>query len=182
MFGNCVKVPQQNNFTDCGLFVLQYVEQFFSSPIQDFRLPVKNLQSWFDEIQVTRKREVIANLLKELIKKYNPDSDITLPDIELPTKDGKLIEDNMEDYFPDYDPDEDDLNAAKEKSLRASQNGATENNVAVTEEGVAGSSQSTTIAQGEIQGNTKIVMKKRSLEKVSSTEDVIAKNPKLSED
>lgn len=24
-----VKVPQQNNFTDCGLFLLQYVEQFF---------------------------------------------------------------------------------------------------------------------------------------------------------
>lgn len=27
--GACPKVPQQNNFTDCGLYVLQYVEQFF---------------------------------------------------------------------------------------------------------------------------------------------------------
>lgn len=27
--GNNVKVPQQTNFTDCGLYVLQYVEQFF---------------------------------------------------------------------------------------------------------------------------------------------------------
>ena len=27
--GHCVKVPQQNNFTDCGLYLLQYVEQFF---------------------------------------------------------------------------------------------------------------------------------------------------------
>lgn len=27
--GNSVKVPQQTNFTDCGLYVLQYVEQFF---------------------------------------------------------------------------------------------------------------------------------------------------------
>lgn len=27
--GSNVKVPQQNNFTDCGLYVLQYVEQFF---------------------------------------------------------------------------------------------------------------------------------------------------------
>lgn len=25
-----VKVPQQNNFTDCGLYLLQYVEQFFT--------------------------------------------------------------------------------------------------------------------------------------------------------
>lgn len=27
--GNSVKVPQQNNFTDCGLYLLQYVEHFF---------------------------------------------------------------------------------------------------------------------------------------------------------
>jgi sentrin-specific protease 7 len=25
----CPKVPQQPNFTDCGIFVLQYVESFF---------------------------------------------------------------------------------------------------------------------------------------------------------
>lgn len=28
--GSSCKVPQQNNFTDCGLYVLQYVEQFFN--------------------------------------------------------------------------------------------------------------------------------------------------------
>lgn len=27
--GHTVKVPQQTNFTDCGLYLLQYVEQFF---------------------------------------------------------------------------------------------------------------------------------------------------------
>lgn len=27
--GACPKVPQQMNFTDCGLYVLQYVESFF---------------------------------------------------------------------------------------------------------------------------------------------------------
>lgn len=27
--GHSIKVPQQNNFTDCGLFLLQYVEHFF---------------------------------------------------------------------------------------------------------------------------------------------------------
>lgn len=27
--GACPKVPQQSNFTDCGLYVLQYVESFF---------------------------------------------------------------------------------------------------------------------------------------------------------
>lgn len=29
MPGHCVKVPQQNNYTDCGLYLLQYVEHFF---------------------------------------------------------------------------------------------------------------------------------------------------------
>lgn len=29
--GACPKVPQQSNFTDCGLYVLQYVENFFKA-------------------------------------------------------------------------------------------------------------------------------------------------------
>jgi len=29
--GACPKVPQQSNFTDCGLYVLQYVESFFKA-------------------------------------------------------------------------------------------------------------------------------------------------------
>ena len=27
--GGCPKVPQQTNFSDCGVFVLQYAETFF---------------------------------------------------------------------------------------------------------------------------------------------------------
>lgn len=30
IFKGCIpKVPQQNNFSDCGVFMLQYVESFF---------------------------------------------------------------------------------------------------------------------------------------------------------
>lgn len=29
MWGGIVKVPQQPNFTDCGLFVMHYFEKFF---------------------------------------------------------------------------------------------------------------------------------------------------------
>lgn len=29
MKGACPKVPQQTNYTDCGLYLLQYVETFF---------------------------------------------------------------------------------------------------------------------------------------------------------
>lgn len=90
--GSCPKIPQQNNFTDCGLYLLQYVEQFFKDPIVDYTLPIKQLANWFDEIVVTRKREEISILLKTLMHKYNPDSHLALPDITFPTLNGKLIE------------------------------------------------------------------------------------------
>lgn len=89
---SCLKIPQQNNFTDCGLYLLQYVEQFFKDPILDYSLPIKQLANWFDEIVVTRKREEISILLKKLMHKYNPDSHLALPDITFPTLNGKLIE------------------------------------------------------------------------------------------
>ncbi|KAG7299477.1 hypothetical protein JYU34_016438 [Plutella xylostella] len=90
--GSCPKIPQQNNFTDCGLYLLQYVEQFFKDPILDYSLPIKQLQNWFEEIVVTRKREEISKLLKVLMHKYNPESHLALPDIAFPTLNGKLIE------------------------------------------------------------------------------------------
>ncbi|KAL4708964.1 hypothetical protein ACJJTC_005825 [Scirpophaga incertulas] len=86
--GSCPKIPQQNNFTDCGLYLLQYVEQFFKVPILDYSLPIKQLMNWFDEIVVTRKREEISNLLKSLMNRYNPDSHLALPDITFPTLNG----------------------------------------------------------------------------------------------
>jgi sentrin-specific protease 7 len=82
MPGCCVKVPQQNNFTDCGLYLLQYVEEFFSHPIKDFRLPVRSLQNWFETIVVTRKRE----------------------EIQYPTLNGKLLE--REDEEAEFEEEE----------------------------------------------------------------------------
>lgn len=114
LFGNQVKVPQQNNFTDCGVFLLQYVEQFFKDPIKDFRIPIKSQVNWFHQDLVTRKREEIAKLLQELIKRNTPDG-IELPEIEFPTKDGKILElpeeAIVESAFDDdeYVPTEEDL-------------------------------------------------------------------------
>jgi len=31
--GSTPRVPQQTNFTDCGVYVLQYVESFFQVPV-----------------------------------------------------------------------------------------------------------------------------------------------------
>ncbi|XP_050301894.1 uncharacterized protein LOC126740074 isoform X2 [Anthonomus grandis grandis] len=89
--GSHCKVPQQNNFTDCGLYVLQYVEQFFKDPIKDYNIPIKGIDKWFEEIEVTKKREDLANLIKDLMEESGADVKV-LPDIMLPTYKGKLID------------------------------------------------------------------------------------------
>ncbi|KAK2579020.1 hypothetical protein KPH14_002814 [Odynerus spinipes] len=88
--GASPKVPQQSNFTDCGLYVLQYVESFFKDPIKDYTLPIKTLKNWFEEIVVTRKREEISKLLIKLMNATKGDRNITLPVVNFPTQDGKL--------------------------------------------------------------------------------------------
>jgi sentrin-specific protease 7 len=114
-----VKVPIQNNYTDCGLFLLQYVEQFFKDPIKDFRIPIKSLNKWFHQDVVTRKREEIAKLIEDLIRKTTSNEDLELPELQFPTKDGKIIEqpaepDVNENAFDDdeYVPTEEDLKEA----------------------------------------------------------------------
>ncbi|XP_012219904.1 uncharacterized protein [Linepithema humile] len=88
--GACPKVPQQSNFTDCGLYVLQYVESFFQDPIIDYTLPIKTLKTWFEEIIVTRKREELSQLLIKLMNSTKGDKTINLPTVNFPTQDGKL--------------------------------------------------------------------------------------------
>ncbi|GAB0091683.1 hypothetical protein DMENIID0001_065400 [Sergentomyia squamirostris] len=127
MPGHNVKVPQQNNFTDCGLYLLQYVEEFFSTPIRDYRLPIKHLVNWFSTIVVTRKREDISNLLIELVKEQHPDRLSLLPEITFPTQDGKLIEteENFEETpefeeeeldDPSFDMEDEEANMTEEES------------------------------------------------------------------
>ncbi|XP_043497008.1 uncharacterized protein LOC122520800 isoform X2 [Polistes fuscatus] len=88
--GASPKVPQQSNFTDCGLYVLQYVESFFKDPIKNYTLPIKTLKNWFEEIVVTRKREEISKLLIKLMNVTRGSKNIALPAVNFPTQDGKL--------------------------------------------------------------------------------------------
>ncbi|KAK3578550.1 hypothetical protein CHS0354_025261 [Potamilus streckersoni] len=68
--GSIPKVPQQTNFSDCGVYVLQYVESFFEDPIQDFTIPIRGLQNWFPLERVDRKRTEIRNLILSLKDEY----------------------------------------------------------------------------------------------------------------
>ncbi|XP_019352374.1 sentrin-specific protease 6 isoform X4 [Alligator mississippiensis] len=70
MKGSNPKVPQQNNFSDCGVYVLQYVESFFENPILNFELPM-NLMDWFPRPRMKTKREEIRNIILKLQEQQN---------------------------------------------------------------------------------------------------------------
>ncbi|XP_016398112.1 sentrin-specific protease 6 isoform X3 [Sinocyclocheilus rhinocerous] len=65
MKGSSPRVPQQDNFSDCGVYVLQYVESFFESPLPSFHLPM-NLLDWFPQQRMKTKRDEIKELILKL--------------------------------------------------------------------------------------------------------------------
>lgn len=131
--GAVPKVPQQDNFTDCGLYVLQYVETFFkvstSAPfalirflaprsrilicvssfylqkkIEDYHLPIKALRHWFSPELVSRKRYEIQQLLHRLMEEQNIDTEnLHLPNLHLSSEPS-----DESDYAEFYEEDEDD--------------------------------------------------------------------------
>ncbi|KAK3510020.1 hypothetical protein QTP70_025310 [Hemibagrus guttatus] len=66
--GSHCKVPLQDNSSDCGLYLLQYVESFLQNPIVHFDLPLR-LERWFPRQQVRRKRTELRELVLELYQK-----------------------------------------------------------------------------------------------------------------
>ena len=77
----CPKIPQQDNLTDCGLFLLEYVESFFKEPITNFSTPLISLSNWFTREKVNRKREDIARLIRDLATSQQTMKVFTFPDI-----------------------------------------------------------------------------------------------------
>ncbi|RZF40329.1 hypothetical protein LSTR_LSTR006938 [Laodelphax striatellus] len=113
MKGASPKVPQQTNYTDCGLYVLQYVEAFFEAPITDYHIPIKTLQEWFDVDIVSRKRFDIQQLLHKLMGEQGIDfSTLNLPDLNLapfhhglvdyPDSDEEMLGEEEEEEEEDY--------------------------------------------------------------------------------
>lgn len=115
MPGHNAKVPQQNNFTDCGLFVLQYVEEMVRNPIGDFRLPMKALKNWFNIHKVTRKREDIAMLIRQLLEGQHADRVDLLPEIDFPTVNGEPVEQPGKEQETPEEKDEEQSPPVKKK-------------------------------------------------------------------
>ncbi|XP_036449170.1 sentrin-specific protease 6 [Colossoma macropomum] len=65
MNGWSVQVPQQDNHTDCGVYLLQCVESFLMSPPQILH-SVVDLSDWFPQKLVKKKREKIKKLIFRL--------------------------------------------------------------------------------------------------------------------
>ncbi|XP_066541634.1 sentrin-specific protease 6 isoform X2 [Hoplias malabaricus] len=65
MSGWSPRVPQQDNQTDCGVYVLQYVESFITNPPQILH-PAVDLSYWFPQKLVKRKRKMIKMLILRL--------------------------------------------------------------------------------------------------------------------
>ncbi|XP_019130627.1 sentrin-specific protease 6 isoform X1 [Larimichthys crocea] len=72
MKGSSPRVPQQDNFSDCGVYILQYVESFFENPIPSFHLPV-NLSDWFPQQRMKTKREEIKELILKIQEQQEMD-------------------------------------------------------------------------------------------------------------
>ncbi|NXU13319.1 SENP7 protease, partial [Pardalotus punctatus] len=59
------RVPKQDNSSDCGVYLLQYVESFFQNPIVNFEQPL-HLENWFSRQLIRNKREEIRDLILQL--------------------------------------------------------------------------------------------------------------------
>ncbi|XP_041278301.1 sentrin-specific protease 7 isoform X8 [Onychostruthus taczanowskii] len=65
MIDLCPRVPKQDNSSDCGVYLLQYVESFFQNPIVNFEQPL-HLEDWFPRQLIRNKREEIRDLILQL--------------------------------------------------------------------------------------------------------------------
>jgi len=101
MPGGSPKVQQQPNFSDCGIYLLQYVESFFKDPIKDYTLPIKTLSQWFTNEEVENKRDNIATLIRELAATQNPNKEFSFPQLNFFNPPGEESEDDDDEDYED---------------------------------------------------------------------------------
>eukprot|EP00027_Filamoeba_sp_ATCC50430_P005721 CAMPEP_0168545664 /NCGR_PEP_ID=MMETSP0413-20121227/3080_1 /TAXON_ID=136452 /ORGANISM="Filamoeba nolandi, Strain NC-AS-23-1" /LENGTH=575 /DNA_ID=CAMNT_0008575779 /DNA_START=36 /DNA_END=1763 /DNA_ORIENTATION=- len=77
--GTETKPPQQNNYSDCGIFLLHYVEMFCRNPPK--RVDEIN-DNWFPIKEIEDKRQEINSLIERYTAEYQALNDNTDPDID----------------------------------------------------------------------------------------------------
>nr|XP_037280899.1 sentrin-specific protease 7-like isoform X2 [Rhipicephalus microplus] len=75
MCGYAPRTPQQGNYSDCGIYLLQYVESFLEKPPGVGDRMWLELENWFPEDRVAQKRAAIRDLILDLHLQQNPGSD-----------------------------------------------------------------------------------------------------------
>jgi len=105
MPGSQPTVQQQPNFSDCGIYLLQYIESFFRDPIPDYNFPIKEAagkpmaKAWFSKDEVEGKRGFIAELIRKLAAQQNPDKEFSFPQLNFlnPENEGEESEEEEEE-------------------------------------------------------------------------------------
>ncbi|XP_050066575.1 sentrin-specific protease 6-like [Aphis gossypii] len=82
--GALIKLPQQPNYTDCGLFVIHFFKRFFERPIVDYTLPVRHLENWFSIDEVVKNCQKRRELSSIIISRMKNRGSILPDDIKLP--------------------------------------------------------------------------------------------------
>lgn len=97
-----------------------FASMAFQDPIKNYRVPMKHLVEWFDTLVVTKKREDIVNLIKRLMDENK--KKISLPEIQLPTENGKLLE--LPDFSEEHGEfeEEDEADAENSEVISKSRN------------------------------------------------------------
>eukprot|EP00092_Neocalanus_flemingeri_P016495 GFUD01017849.1.p1 GENE.GFUD01017849.1~~GFUD01017849.1.p1 ORF type:complete len:1547 (+),score=557.86 GFUD01017849.1:282-4922(+) len=128
MVGGCPKVQQQPNFSDCGIYLLQYVESFFRDPIGDYSLPIRSIMAdrsimeWFTKEEVELKRHNIAELIRKLAGEQNPGKEFNYPELNFKNQDDGEDSDDEddEDYEGDQRPQQQNLIVGNSSLMRLS--------------------------------------------------------------
>merc|ERR1719470_621337 len=102
-------LPQQDNYTDCGIYLLHYVEKMLERP-QDILCPEEDLTTWFPKSEVAGKRSSLALLIKQIAEDQAvSDQILTFPDLLREDEEDKQSNEYLMFGAADNNEDADDI-------------------------------------------------------------------------
>jgi len=91
--------PEQDNGSDCGLFLLNYVENMFKN-VEQFLWPtLPDMSDWFTVEEVAWKRKNIAELIRTLASEQRPGVNLNFPKIKFVAENISSIDHNFGETF-----------------------------------------------------------------------------------